>query len=143
MKITKIDITYLDLPSLVKYENSTPMGSVRYVTVCPPKSNHRVALGKNVKNKVKIEIKILALQSFVREKCQVRYFIGGSGDKHQNLVGDIKWCFKKSHRSLVSKENPLLNEHGVCPNFFIKAIKLWKSKLFKTFKKGLRSDTVG
>ena len=78
VKITKIDITYLDLPSLVKYENSTPYRWVRYVTVCPPKSNHRVALGKNVKNKVKIEIKkILALQSFVREKCQVRFFHWG------------------------------------------------------------------
>ena len=33
VKITKIDITYLDLPSPVKYENSTPYRSafVRYV----------------------------------------------------------------------------------------------------------------
>ena len=110
---------------------------VRYVTVCPPKSNHRVALGKNVKNKVKIEIKILALQSFVREKCQVRFFHWGVWRQASKSSRGHKMVFKKSHRSLVSKENPLLNEHGVCPNFFIKAIKLWKSKLFKTFKKGL------
>ena len=34
------------------------------------------------------------------------FFIGGSGDKHQNLVGDIKWCLKRvteSHCLKITK----------------------------------------